>query len=501
MRQFKVKSMRVKNEKELLELIKDQKFVIYGGGWLGYAFIKTFYGKYKVFPEFVIDKRAGEGNKLLGIPAISPDKVFKKIKSCIAIITMAKEDYIKEVEKFLKSIGFTKVVKFGKQFVKTLTIETIKNQYFSKPSDLEKKKKKLSTTPEDAVIKLPENSYIFHIGWGKTGSTSIQLSLWGWKHKKFLYPQFEWFDHNFLALIDYKSLIKIPVFKVIPYQMVKKAKFENFFQFVKYIKKFSEKKIFILSSEMVTLVSYRYLRFIQNFLSLFFKSGIIFGYIREPYSFITSTYQQWLKDAFLPLSELEKCYFGYRRNFEKFFKVFGKKNVILKKFDPSRFPDGCVVKDFCQTFGIPLSEDRIIRANVSLPKEVISAVYLLRKYSKLKLTSTEVLFLKDLFEEILPEDYKFTSFKISKEVIKPIVEKHKEDIKWMEEVLGEPLITEKALKEPDPDYSIKKEEDLFVLPDELIEALSLYTGIKVKSKKPEDLSKVLRVVILENFIV
>ncbi|NPA39726.1 MAG: hypothetical protein GXO57_04710, partial [Thermodesulfobacteria bacterium] len=174
---------------------------------------------------------------------------------------------------------------------------------------------------------------------------------------------------------------------------------------------------------------------------------------------------------------------------------------LLKKFDPKKFPDGDVVKDFCQFWGITLSTKKTIKANISFPKEIVSLIYALRKYSNSdKIYPLHIYFLAKLIKDLLP-DYEFTPFKISKEVIKPIVEANIEDVRWMEKVLGEPLIHEEALKEPEPDWVIKKEEDLLTLPDEVIEALRDFTNYKLSNTKPipQQVAEMLYQILKENF--
>ena len=200
------------------------------------------------------------------------------------------------------------------------------------------------------------------------------------------------------------------------------------------------------------------------------------------------------------MKDLNAIYFQYQ-TFQKFFEVFGEKNVVLKKFDPKNFPDGCVVKDFCQTFGINLREQEIVRANVSLPKEVLNSIYILRKnYPKLNILPFHCYFLAKLIKDLLP-NYKFTPFKISKKVIKPIVEANIEDVRWMENVLGEPLINEEALKEPEPSWVVKTEEDLLTVPDKVVDALRNYTNYKLSNTKsmPQQVAEMLYQILKENF--
>ncbi len=142
----------------------------------------------------------------------------------------------------------------------------------------------------------------------------------------------------------------------------------------------AENRILLISGEDIRHLSKSELLKLKNFLNSYGYTDIkIFGYIRKPHEFISSSFQEILKARFISLSDLEECYPNYK-TLEKFFEVFGEENIKLKIFQPSNFPQGDVVKDFCQTLGIDLPEERIKRLNESFPKEIVSLIYILRKY-------------------------------------------------------------------------------------------------------------------------
>lgn len=72
---------------------------------------------------------------------------------------------------------------------------------------------------------------------------------------------------------------------------------------------------------------------------------------------------------------LERRSVEYRACFEKIDDVFGRANVVLRKFDPQTFPSGCVVRDFCARLGTGFPTKCIIRDNESLPLEVVALLY------------------------------------------------------------------------------------------------------------------------------
>ena len=68
-------------------------------------------------------------------------------------------------------------------------------------------------------------------------------------------------------------------------------------------------------------------------------------------------------------------------------------------------------------------------------------------------------------------------------------------------MLGEPLIDEEALKEPEPDWVVKTEEDLLTVPDEVVDALRNYTNYKLSNTKsmPQQVAEMLYQILKENF--
>ena len=110
----------------------------------------------------------------------------------------------------------------------------------------------------------------------------------------------------------------------------------------------------------------------------------IVAYVRSPAAYLTSVFQQKVKGGSLKNFKLEDRYRNYENSFSKFDVVFGRDNVQLWKFDPRTFPDGCVVRDFCLRLGIDLPVERIVRANESPSRQIVSMLYMYRKLGENK---------------------------------------------------------------------------------------------------------------------
>ncbi len=508
MQQFEI----IDNVKELLVLLKNKKFVIWGTGAAGCVFLKTFCEKYSIYPIFVLDKKIEKDCKFLGIKAINPytQDLEKLKKDWFIVITIKKDWIVKDIKKFLEEKGFKNTIKLGHGF--WFELEKKFWEIFNKKIWKTNQKPHLENYSKGCLSNTLKNSNgktcVIHIGMHKTGSTSIQISLSNFKSEKFCYPKLnEDGNHSVIfsyIFMSYKEFVK--KYKCIGEQ----AKFEffsnkSFYLFhLKELFKKNKNAIFIFSGEDICNFDENALKKMYRFFKKYFNEIKIIAYVRDPFSYISSAFQEVLKINYKSLNNLYKLYPFYKKKFQKFYEVFGEENVILKKFDPLRFPDGCVVKDFCYTLGIPIKKENIIRINMSLSKEMISLIYMFRKkYQKvncINLTFPLIILLEKLFgyKEII-----FTPFKISKILIKPIVEKHKEDIEWIEAKLGEPLINEDFLNQPEEDYVIKSEEDLLTIPEELFERLVEYTNYRIIKTKPRwiQTAEMLMKVFKENFII
>lgn len=82
--------------------------------------------------------------------------------------------------------------------------------------------------------------------------------------------------------------------------------------------------------------------------------------------------------TFVPLNPVQ---IDYRNRIETFDQVFGRENVVFRKFQPSVFPEGCVTRDFCQLTGISLHDSRIRRANESLRLDAVRLLCAFGKYA------------------------------------------------------------------------------------------------------------------------
>jgi hypothetical protein len=196
----------------------------------------------------------------------------------------------------------------------------------------------------------------------------------------------------------------------------------------------------IISAEMISLIDAAGIREMRDFLVPWFNEIRIIGYVRPPMGFKNSIFQEQVKHGkgtFRNMSVPQ-----YRFRFEKFDKVFGKENVILRKFDPARFPNHCIVADFCEQVGLPAPDPALVeRVNESLSREACGILYAYRKfgpgYGVGKMVVREN---NRIIAPLLA--VRGDKFRFGQAIIRPGSPAESDDLSWMEARLEEALAEE-----------------------------------------------------------
>ncbi len=332
---------------------------------------------------------------------------------------------------------------------------------------------------------MEEKTLILHIGMHKTGTTSIQAYLYKYlDDPNFEYLKIkglpEWFpcvNHSGIIttmLLDFRNLrnnvfYKLRGLKELEIANLHKLLIENL---INSLAKHSKPNL-IISAESLSTVEKDELIFIKNFFSQFFTKTLIYGYVRSPKHCIEGLFSQELKAGFVDFKKLPSLYPKYKNRFQKFDEVYGSENVNLYKYDKSLFPDGDVVKDFCQKIGIANIPQVDVAANPSLSKEAASLLYIYRKYGEEFERSIDGAKENGLFVSKLMQ-LKGEKLRFSQKLIRPIIEENKEDVEWIEERLGVSIydIDENG-------DGIEKEEDLLTVNKDTIEWLAGEVGVKI----------------------
>lgn len=278
---------------------------------------------------------------------------------------------------------------------------------------------------------------IVHIGMHKTGSTSIQYSLRGFDDSRFLYARLG-DDPN-----HSRPMLSLFVSQPELHHLFRRQGVDAS-AVSKYIEKTrtdleravvaANGRTLVISGEAISHFPQDALIRLRDDFHKRFEDVMIVGYVRSPAALLSSSFQEQVKIGAVNQFDLEQQYRSYRFKVEKFDEVFGQERVHVWKFDVGSFPDGCAVRDFCQRLGIELPSARVVRLNDSLSRQAVSLLYTYYRLGPMGATPMPGPKLMKCLTAMGNEP-----FRISSDVIKPILEKHRADINWMEARLGQSL--------------------------------------------------------------
>lgn len=340
---------------------------------------------------------------------------------------------------------------------------------------------------------------ILHIGMHKTGSTSIQRSLSGFSDSQFLYYEDRKGGNQTRAMF---SLLAMSDEGKRGRGVRKPRESEATRAGQEVLRRLDdsipllEGRQLLMSAEGLWLLSADKLGELGRILAARFDAVSIGGYVRAPAPFISSFFQQRVKGGSRRSGgvNVEREYPNYRRAFGKFDDVFGRENVHLWKFDPASFPGGCVVRDFNNQLGIDFPAQRIVRVNEALSRAAVGLLYTYWKLGKdLGCWPMARLEKHQLIRQLMGLGN--TKFRFSPDVIKPVLEKNRADIEWMEARLGQSL--DENLGEHQPG-DVRGEADLLEPDPSAVRALLALLGGAaprgVRGETPEEVASLVHAV-------
>ena len=313
---------------------------------------------------------------------------------------------------------------------------------------------------------------ILHIGMNKTGSTAIQSSLRAAAGSTFLHPALgeppykphheDGFDQVFSnerfeeGSLGAEEAERSAAIAATGKDRIRQAAADA-----------GERPV-IISSEG----AYRYLTLddvkrLNRFVEPLFDEVQIIAYVRDPFSFISAAFHNWIKGH--GLADFKLKHQPYRR-FEKFDRVFGRDRVRLCKFDRSSFPDGDVVAHFCDTIGLPRLKSAPV--NVTLCRPAVSAIYRLNKLAAENggdlpgLAAARKAIIRHFPHREWPK------FRLSPHAIAPVIDEHADDIAWIEERMGCSLRDDY----PPRDRDVTGEADLLHIDADALERLRAFAA-------------------------
>jgi hypothetical protein len=116
-----------------------------------------------------------------------------------------------------------------------------------------------------------------------------------------------------------------------------------------------------------------------------FRVAII-AYLRPIKSWVESNIQQNTKygNKITTITGIgnDQCmhHISYAERMQTFARIFGIENVSVRAFTETGLIGGCVVRDFCQSLGIRLSPQSILRTNESMPVDTVRMLYCFNEF-------------------------------------------------------------------------------------------------------------------------
>ena len=330
---------------------------------------------------------------------------------------------------------------------------------------------------------------IIHIGMPKTGSTSVQQSLRRFADDNFVYPELTDSPNHILPVL---ALFTKDAVRHFNHRLRDPKEIAAYCEAAPAIMKRaieeSRGRNLIISAENIGSMKPEGLRSMRDYFLSYFDEISVVGYVRSPAGYMISAFQQRVKQGSQPSFNPDVMYRPYGRSFSKLDNVFGRERVQLWKFDPGQFPGGCVVRDFCARVGISSPPARIVRRNDALSRQAVCLLYAYRKFLGNR-TVREIDWHGRLLGRLvagLGND----KFRLSPELIRPLIEKNRADIEWMEARLGQSLREELGQYQPG---DIRDEADLLrpdpVVARRIIEMLGDRAPAGVTGETPEQVGQ------------
>jgi len=301
-----------------------------------------------------------------------------------------------------------------------------------------------------------------HVGLHKTGTTSIQATLF--KNRVRLRA----LDINYLATNQNHSETLFPLFCDHPhlYHMNRAIGIDTEEKAARHnaatdqalgqeLENNTCSRFVISGEDLIRLTPKGIERFRQRF-QPFAAAFRIVVYVRDPYAFVNSAFQQRLRGG-ATYEELiaDPPKPGYRR-IRKFIQAFGRESVDIRVFEPARFVNGDLIADFLTAIGAKAEIANgleIVRANEALSLEAALILNEVNKrYPKAADGTPNPGRAADLMQWLAGiEGQRFRCPGAVMAAIEPLLA---EDLQWLHGVLGERVFTaERQWEEPSPNWS------------------------------------------------
>jgi hypothetical protein len=285
---------------------------------------------------------------------------------------------------------------------------------------------------------------VLHVGMPKTGTTSIQASLAGYRDGVFEYaplpPAVEAdrqraYNHSFLINTafdkDYKRagmLLRVGV-AASDFDRVRAQCREA----LEACLRACEAEVLILSAETITSFDSESMQELGALLRQYASDIQVYAYVRDPSGYVKAATQEWIKwgytgDDLHPLS--------YRNNFGHLEEVFGAECVSYRLYRREALLNGDVIADFGSWIGLKKEPALRLEANVTLSTDAVRCIYALNS-SPMFSSGNGLLHnawreLLGVFGRLFPGRFEIPARLVAREI-------NVWDMGWMEARLGQSL--------------------------------------------------------------
>ncbi|MBQ0929137.1 hypothetical protein [Ideonella alba] len=302
----------------------------------------------------------------------------------------------------------------------------------------------------------PRKTLFIHGGMQKTGSTSIQVTLSETPttpNYQFLYRENgnsgyylrSMFDASFTGNVHEKG----------------KGRVAGLHNFGDRIEKFLErpKSIFVISSEMIgSAFGTASLTMMRDWFARKVDEMQVVLYVREPYGYIESLFQEQLKKRSVDFVKLARMSPPYQAWFSEVEEVFGADKVIYRHFNSAKLRNGDVVSDFIATTGLDLPESSIVRKNEGLSRRGVTVIANFNHQLASRTHSRDLKATRWITR--LASQLPGPKLRLSNELLLEAASGTAGDIAWMESRLGCPLGHLKRKPAPDGLTELRQVLDL-----------------------------------------
>ena len=337
------------------------------------------------------------------------------------------------------------------------------------------------------------NECIFHIGMPKTGTSSIQESLYhGLTDGHFRYFGFGEINgsRGITTLFGNPSSYFYHLQKGISEREVESYRRKWFHRLERELSKASASgQRLIISGETAWALNEDQHSNFRKFLGERGFSVKVCAYIRPLKSYLESSFAQKVATGLgeFRIGSANREIFDFRKRIETIERVFGPENVSAHKYDPEMFTEGCVVRDFCRRYGICLKPEDIRRSNDSLSLSAVRLLYTYRKLGPGFGTGLTWLLLDWMLLRRLNE-LKGTPLRLHSSITEPLIQEFSCQQSWLEEKMKSDF-SENSFKHDDKDC-IRCEDDLFSYDRASLEWLASTTSSPIP-QNPSDVAELI----------